>query len=184
MDVVLPLGINMLTGEDAATWRTRAEAATIDRDTTFKVYNGLLDQCGKFGVNPNPSPELTILPYNIANLYTSLMTLGEISSFDAIYNGVDLNNLEKFLAWDWTHKLTYKLDYFDCDNFSAQLANHASILGFTIGIITNTIHSWNIFVDVHTFEVHHIEPQIGAIVNPETDSMYRVDQFTKIRLGN
>ncbi len=83
---------------------------------------------------------------------------------DEKYKLTSIVQIKKFLTWNKTSNADYIAEYYDCDNFSLQLAADAQVWtpGLAFGIMDVPGHSKNICV-TNDHKVWEIEPQSDAV---------------------
>lgn len=182
MKLNLPFKSMLLTSDDVDRYCTLANQAYLERGIVFEAYNKVLEACKTYGVNPSTPPIVNPIKYDLVKLSFALVDFGRpIRLHDNIHWGISLIELEEFLSYDRTNTLEYKQDIWDCDNYAYQLHNNAARNRFLIGLIKNSIHAWNIFIDINNYTVVQIEPQANAIVHGQ-NGLYILDKYTEIWL--
>ena len=83
---------------------------------------------------------------------------------DTKYKLTSLSEIIRFLKWNMLNNENYIAQYYDCDNFSLQLAADSQVWtpGLAFGIFDVPGHSKNICV-THDSKVYEIEPQSDGI---------------------
>ena len=83
---------------------------------------------------------------------------------DSKYKLTSITDIKRFLKWNMLSNENYIAEYYDCDNFSLQLAADSQVWtpGLAFGIMDVPGHSKNLCVCID-YKVYEIEPQSDVI---------------------
>lgn len=140
----------------------------------YATFDEIKAEAKRRGMFPEPLAPASIYQYISGNELGSILPSKYIIDGkeywthryirDVSYKLISIEDVKRFLKWNLDDKEQYIADYYDCDNFSMQLAADAQVWmpGVALGIMDVPGHSKNICVTLDK-KVWEIEPQSDAI---------------------